>query len=74
MSKANSKEALKRWEAIPADKRQLLLGNVFCSDCPGCVTICDFSMKVLGKQGLLLEGFCGTCGRKVVRVLEGEGS
>ena len=73
MAKTSSKEALKRWEAIPADKRQLLLGNVFCPICPDCVTICDFSMKVAGK-GLVLQGFCGTCGHKVARVLEGEGS
>jgi len=72
MANKSPKEALKRWSSIPADKRQLLLGNVFCPDCPDCVTIGDFSMKVLGKKGLLLEGFCGTCGHKVARVLEGE--
>jgi len=67
----SSKEALKRWLALPADTRRLLLDNVWCPDCATPVTICDFSAEVLGK-GVVLKGFCGMCGHKVARVIEGE--
>ena len=73
MANASSKEALKRWSSLPADKRQLLIGNVWCSHCTKSVTICDFSVELAGK-GIVLQGFCGTCGHKVARVLEGESS
>ena len=70
MEKNPSQPALKHWMAIPADKRSLLLGNVWCPDCPKPVTICDFSMDVAGKD-IVLRGFCATCGHKVARVIEG---
>jgi len=56
--------------AIPADKRSLLLGNVWCPDCSKPVTICDFAMEKAGKD-IVLRGFCATCGHKVARVIEG---
>jgi len=69
MANVSSNAALKRWLAIPAKKKRLLLDNVWCPDCPLPVTICDFSAEVLGK-GVVLKGFCGTCGHKVARVIE----
>ena len=72
MANTSSNDALKRWADLPADKRRLLLDNVWCPDCSKTVTICDFSAQVAGK-GVVLKGFCGTCGHKVARVLEGEG-
>ena len=38
MANVASNAALKRWAAIPADKRRLLLDNVWCPDCPAPVT------------------------------------
>jgi hypothetical protein len=71
MANVASNAALKRWAAIPADKRRLLLDNVWCPDCPAPVTICDFSAEVAGRD-VVLKGFCATCGHKVARVIEGE--
>ena len=69
MPKKTSKEALNRWALLPADKRKLLISNVWCGHCREVVTICDFSAEILGK-GINLKGFCGTCGNKVARLLE----
>lgn len=70
MAETSSKAALKRWMAIPADERRVLLDNVWCADCGTAVTICDFTAEIIGKV-LVLKGFCGTCGHKVARVIEG---
>jgi ATP diphosphatase len=69
MAKESPKEALNRWSALPADKKQLLISNVWCGHCAKAVTICDFSAELLG-NGVNLKGFCGTCGTKVARFLE----
>jgi S-adenosylhomocysteine hydrolase len=68
---STSNDALKRWADLPADKRRLLLDNVWCPDCSTAVTICDFSAQVVAGKGVVLKGFCGKCGHKVARVLEG---
>lgn len=70
MARNLSEAALKRWTAIPDDKRRMLLDNVWCSGCATSVTICDFTAEVAGRD-LVLKGFCGTCGHKVARVIEG---
>ena len=72
MANASANKALKRWGALPADTKRLLLDNVWCPDCSTPVTICDFSTEAFGKKGVVLKGFCGTCGHKVARVIEGE--
>lgn len=63
------KEALKLWLGLPADKRQLLLSNFWCGVCQKSVTIVDYQAELDGV--VVLHGFCGTCGHKVARVIEG---
>jgi len=65
-----AKEALKIWMALPTTDRSKILSNVWCSDCRGGVTMCDYSAEFDGGV-MVLRGFCATCGHKVARVLEG---
>ena len=65
-------KALKIWMELPADIRSKILSNVWCSDCRTAVTICDYNADFDGGV-VVLRGFCGTCGHKVARVLEGCG-
>lgn len=67
-----AKEALKIWMELPADIRSKILSNVWCGQCMTAVTICDYSTDFDGGV-VVLRGFCGTCGHKVARVLEGSG-
>jgi len=67
-----AKEALKIWMELPADIRSKILSNVWCGQCMTAVTICDYSAGFDGGV-VVLRGFCGTCGHKVARVLEGCG-
>ena len=67
-----AKEALKLWMKLPTDIRSKILSNVWCPDCMTAVTICDYSTDFDGGV-VVLRGFCGTCGHKVARVLEGYG-
>jgi len=59
-----------RWESIPADIRQRLLTNVWCSQCRHAVTIINFNVTMSGSD-LLLVGKCAECQGDVARVLEG---
>lgn len=64
-----AKEALKLWMNLPANIRGKILSNVWCGQCRAGVTICDYSADF--DRGLLvLRGFCGICGHKVIRGLE----
>ncbi|MEA1896695.1 MAG: hypothetical protein U9N53_03415 [Bacteroidota bacterium] len=63
------KEALKLWMGLPIDKRQLLLSNVWCGECRKAVTIVDYHAELHGV--VVLQGFCGACGHKVARVIDG---
>jgi hypothetical protein len=65
-----SKEALKLWMELPSDTRSKILSNVWCPDCRNIVTMCDYSAGFAGGY-MVLRGFCGTCGHKIARVLEG---
>lgn len=67
-----AKEALKIWMDLPVCDRRKILSNVWCPDCRTAVTICDYSAKLDGGV-VVLRGFCGICGHKVARVLEGCG-
>ena len=61
--------AAKLWSAIPADKKRLLLSNVWCGECRHAVTIKSFNGTV--KSGaLLLVGQCAECHSDVGRVIE----
>ena len=65
-----TKPARQRWESIPADIRQRLLSNVWCSQCRHETTITNFS-STIKEWGLLLVGTCAECHRDVARVIEG---
>ena len=58
------------WAEIPMQYRELLLSNVFCSQCRGAVEIVEYSGAIV-KGDLILKGKCGTCGRNVARLVEG---
>lgn len=62
--------ARQRWESIPADIRQHLLTNVWCSHCHHGVTITHFSGR-MQRGDLLLVGQCSECQGEVARVVEG---
>ena len=63
-----SKEALELWQSLPADTRRMLLSNVYCGECRKAVTIVDYHAELNGV--VVLQGFCGTCGHKVARVID----
>ena len=54
--------------SLPADIRQMLLNNVWCGECRKSVTIVDYHAELQGV--VVLQGFCGTCGHKVARVID----
>lgn len=61
--------AAKLWATIPADKKKLLLSNVWCGSCRHSVTITNFTGAV--KAGdLLLVGLCSECRGDVARLIE----
>ncbi|MFH0764728.1 MAG: hypothetical protein V1927_06990 [Candidatus Omnitrophota bacterium] len=63
-----AKEALELWQGLPADTRRMLLSNVWCGECRKAVTIVDYHAELKGV--VVLQGFCGTCGHKVARVID----
>lgn len=63
-----AKEALELWQGLPADTRRMLLSNVWCVECRKSVTIVDYHAELKGV--VVLEGFCGTCGHEVARVID----
>lgn len=67
-----SNKALKIWMDLPISTRRKILSNVWCPDCSTAVTICDYSADFDGGV-VVLRGFCGICGHKAARVLEGCG-
>jgi hypothetical protein len=46
----------------------MLLSNVWCGECRQAVTIVDYHAEL--RRVVVLEGFCGTCGHKVARVID----
>lgn len=63
-----AKEAMELWQGLPADTRRMLLSNVYCGECRKSVTIIDYYAELHGV--VVLQGFCGTCGHKVARVID----
>ena len=62
--------AAQKWNKIPKNVQDMLISNVFCSNC-GVTTIVDYSMQN-DKFGILLKGKCKKCGRDVGRLVEDE--
>ncbi len=63
-------KAAQKWNQIPKNVQELLINNVFCSNC-GVTTLVDYSIHN-DKYGVLLNGKCKKCGRDVKRLVEGE--
>lgn len=61
--------AAKLWGNIPADKKKLLLSNVWCVKCRHEVTIKNFT-GVVKAGDLLLVGQCSECHGDVARLIE----
>ncbi len=62
-------QAAQKWAKIPKRFQQLLLRNVFCSNC-GITTIVEYTLHN-EKHGILLEGKCIKCEKDVARLVEG---
>ena len=58
------------WNSIQEEEKELLLRNVWCTNCINTTTITNYDGKVEGGD-LILTGTCATCGGKVARVIEG---
>ncbi|KGA98977.1 hypothetical protein AJ85_19045 [Alkalihalobacillus alcalophilus ATCC 27647 = CGMCC 1.3604] len=61
-------EAAKKWLSIPQNVREMLVKNVFCSNC-GVTEIVKYTIEE-GEYAPVLKGECKTCGRKVARVID----
>lgn len=74
MSKVNNNgnnisdlNAIKKWSQISSENRQLLLSNVFCSNCK-ITKIVDYTVQS-DKYGIVLKGKCEKCGSDVARLI-----
>ncbi|MEW9123093.1 MAG: hypothetical protein AB2421_10315 [Thermotaleaceae bacterium] len=63
-------KAAQKWSKLSKNIQELLLNNVFCSNC-GVTTIVEYSMHN-DKFGILLKGKCKKCGMDVARLIEDE--
>jgi len=61
-------KAAQKWAKIPSHTKQLLVNNVFCTNC-GETTITDYSLQD-NRFGVSLEGKCNNCGNEVARLVE----
>ncbi|WNQ12321.1 hypothetical protein MJA45_04540 [Paenibacillus aurantius] len=68
LSGVTSLEGMKRWREVQPDVQERFLSNVFCGNC-GVVRIKDYTVQLM-PYGIVLEGVCSTCSRKVARVVE----
>jgi ribosomal protein S27AE len=63
-------KAAQKWAKLPKDIQDLLVNNVFCSNC-GVTTIFKYTLHD-DKFGILLKGNCKKCGTDVARLIENE--
>jgi ribosomal protein S27AE len=63
-------KAAQKWAKLPKDIQDLLVNNVFCSNC-GVTTIFKYTLQD-DKFGILLKGNCKKCGTDVARLIENE--
>jgi ribosomal protein S27AE len=60
--------AAQKWSKISKNVQELLINNVFCSNC-GVTTIVKYTLHD-DKFGVLLQGKCKKCGKDVARLVE----
>lgn len=65
---ASDIEALRKWSKLSIDDKNLLLANVFCSNC-FTTTVVNYEI-VSRKDGILIQGKCKHCGHNVARTVE----
>ncbi len=58
-----------QWKRMPEDIKQMILSNVWCSNCRDVVSVIDYYIEN-DKLGLIIRGKCGVCGSEVARVVE----
>lgn len=63
-------KAAQKWDKLPKNIQELLLNNVFCSQC-GMTTIVEYTLNS-DEYGILLKGKCRKCGKAVARLIENE--
>ena len=68
MNNISDIEAMKKWNGIPKDIQNRLVGNVYCREC-GVTTIIDYVIQN-SDYGIILKGMCAHCGLNVARVIE----
>jgi ribosomal protein S27AE len=61
-------KAAQKWVKLSKNTQELLVNNVFCSDC-GMTTIIKYTL-MNDKFGVLLKGKCKKCGKDVARLVE----
>lgn len=61
-------EAIKKWAQLPKDMQARLVRNVFCLSC-GVTMVVHYTIKNT-EYGILLEGECKKCGKRIARLIE----
>ncbi len=62
-------DAEEKWFLIPKHQREILLNNVWCSNCGKSSKIIDYSGRT-ENDTVILEGKCQKCQEQVVRVID----
>lgn len=65
---ASDIDALRKWSRLNIEDRNLLLSNVFCSNC-FTTTVANYEI-ITHKDGILIQGKCKQCGHNVARLVE----
>jgi hypothetical protein len=60
-----------QWKLIPDNIKQMILSNVWCSNCRDVVSVTDYQIET-HDLGLIMSGKCSICGSDVARVVEKE--
>lgn len=63
-------EAYKIWKSWPEERRQMYLHNAFCGNCGGATSFANGCNIRKDHWGLIVEGTCAKCGRRIRRVCD----
>ena len=63
-------EAMRFWQVMPDEHKEMIITNVWCGSCSQGTTIVSFKGR-MERGDLVLEGECQGCGGPVARVVEG---
>ena len=62
-------EAYKIWKSWPEERRQMYLHNAFCGNCRMTSFAEGYNIRK-DRWGLVVEGTCAKCGRKIARTCD----